>query len=473
MPQLMFMDSGYRTDRGRAREANEDAVGTPEGLGITPADVARKGRLYAVCDGMGGQNAGEIASHLAVQTLFQAYYSDASLNPQESLLRAVNQANAAVYAAAQADPTRQDMGTTLVAAVLQGDQTFIASVGDSRVYLISPAGIRQVTTDHTWVQERVTEGTLKPEQAQRHLYRSVLSRALGVKPEVQADFFQERLAPDAALLLCSDGLYTKVSNQEIRSIILSSRTAQSAVGRLVALANQRGGDDNIAVVALRMPGPVSSPTARALTFPGLGMKSFPLWILVAGLVVVVLFIVAMAGLQQLLLSLPGPTPTPPMTRVTAAPTATLMPNRTPTKVERIWRLVEEVWQEDNREAVVEELEMVQLRYERSDNKGERKHAEDTIGGLIDAVKALPSWPPSGLDRQYLDGYKAYAQWKYRDAIDLLQKVYRNNKKAEDILKASYHNYYCDLIREENQAKADQLRREAEGLGFSKISWKCP
>ncbi|MBM4431546.1 MAG: serine/threonine-protein phosphatase, partial [Chloroflexi bacterium] len=198
MEQPIVLDVGRRTERGRAREFNEDFLGTPEDMGIDPSLVAQKGRLYAVCDGMGGHAAGEAASRLAVQTLFTAYYAAPSPNVQESLRQAVAQANAAVYAAAQADPAKQGMGSTVVAPVLQGDQVTIASVGDSRAYLVNRGGIGQITTDHTWVQEQVAAGVLTPEQARRHLYRSRLTRALGGKPEVQADLFQERIAPGEA-----------------------------------------------------------------------------------------------------------------------------------------------------------------------------------------------------------------------------------------------------------------------------------
>lgn len=318
MEQPIALDVGRRTERGRTQELNEDFLGTPEDMGIDPSYLARKGYLYAVCDGMGGHAAGEAASRLAMQTIFNTYYADPSPNAQESLRQAVARANAAVYAAGQADPAEQRRGSTVVAAILQGDQVTIASVGDSRAYLVSQGGIGQITTDHTWVQEQVAAGVLTPEQARRHTYRSIVSRSLGAEPEVQVDLFQERMAPGEALLLCSDGLSGPVSDRERQNIVLKGPTAQAAANRLVDLAKQRGGDDDITAVVLRAsaPAPVAPPGPR---IPPLGLLA-----VLAGLVLIVLLCVASIGaLQRILSAIPGPAPT--VARPLTQPVATTTP----------------------------------------------------------------------------------------------------------------------------------------------------
>jgi len=188
--------SSHHSDRGPVRDLNEDSYGTPDSMGVPSELRRRKGWLYAVADGMGGRAAGEVASRQAIHTLFAAYYGHASDDPGEGLKAAFEQANAEIYAMAQADVNRHGMGTTLVAAVVRNGHLFVASVGDSRAYIVPQQGtIRQITDDHTIAAEQFRQGLINAQEAREHQYRSVLTRAMGVEPEVQVDLFELRLNP--------------------------------------------------------------------------------------------------------------------------------------------------------------------------------------------------------------------------------------------------------------------------------------
>ncbi len=172
---------GIAYDPGIARRAepNEDAYGTPESMGVAPSLVAQKGRLYVVCDGMGGHNAGDVASQTAVRRIFNEFYADPSPDPRQRLERALQAANAEIQTLAAADPARQGMGTTCVAAVRSGNDLLVANVGDSRAYLAGPDGIRQITVDHSLVQHLVSTEQITPEEADSHPERHLIYRSLG------------------------------------------------------------------------------------------------------------------------------------------------------------------------------------------------------------------------------------------------------------------------------------------------------
>jgi serine/threonine protein phosphatase PrpC len=173
------------TDVGRARPHNEDYVDyyTPP----DPRQLARKGSIYVVADGMGGHQAGEVASQGAVELAIGQYYSDTTHDVGTGLVRAFRAANQQIHAQAQSDPSKGGMGTTLVAAVILGRKVYVANVGDSRAYLVNRQGITQITEDHSWVEEQVRAGLLTPEQAKRHPQRNLVTRALGSKPAVEVD----------------------------------------------------------------------------------------------------------------------------------------------------------------------------------------------------------------------------------------------------------------------------------------------
>ncbi|HWQ13176.1 MAG TPA: Stp1/IreP family PP2C-type Ser/Thr phosphatase, partial [Roseiflexaceae bacterium] len=223
-----------RTDVGRTRDHNEDDYGYGEG-----AQVERFGELLVVCDGMGGHAAGEVASHMGVETIIAAYYEDESEDRTQALRQAFEQANARIHAEG-----RGSMGTTGVAALLHLDALLIANVGDSRAYLIRNGTIRQISRDHSLVSEQVAAGVITADQARSLYYRNVITRALGYQPEVLVDLFRWPLQPGDVVVLCSDGLHGLVSDEEILQIA-SSEPLEEAVDRLVDLANERGGTDNI------------------------------------------------------------------------------------------------------------------------------------------------------------------------------------------------------------------------------------
>ncbi|HID62870.1 MAG TPA: hypothetical protein EYP49_09065, partial [Anaerolineae bacterium] len=194
------------------------------------------------------------------------YAAPAGMEVGQALDMAIQAANRQVYAMAR-EPTYAEMGTTIVAAVLRGNQLTVASVGDSRAYLIGRSGIRQITRDHTWVAEQVREGTLTREEAAGHSYRHVVTRSLGGRPQVEVDVFRETTRPGDIVLLCSDGLSGQVSDEEIQRIVRANGP-QEAADQLIDLANQRGGPDNITAIVIPVRSVVSDGFAPALPVLG-------------------------------------------------------------------------------------------------------------------------------------------------------------------------------------------------------------
>jgi len=318
------------TDVGRVRSHNEDYVDF-----YVPPDarqLERKGAIYLVADGMGGHQAGEVASQGAVELVIGRYYSDTTHDVGTSLVRAFRAANKLIYDQAQADPAKAGMGTTLVAAVILGRKVYLANVGDSRAYLINKAGIVQITEDHSWVEEQVRAGLLTPEQAVHHPQRNLVTRALGTKPSVDVDLFEGELGRGDFLLMCSDGLTGRVEDQEITSLV-AGHPLEEAARLLVALANERGGNDNITVLLVgdadevpTVAAPVVAPVAAA-PIARRQTREFP-WIPilagVAGLLVIVL-----AGLLIAPLLFEGkPTPVPTASPLAPTGTPALGPTQT-------------------------------------------------------------------------------------------------------------------------------------------------
>src|SRR5437868_4472922 len=195
---------GAKTDLGQVRQNNEDKFDFIEP--DDPVVLARRGRVYAVADGMGGHSAGQIASELALKIFIRSYYSDGAAQLGQALKRAVRDANAYVVEVAKAIPGRGGMGTTLTAAVVREDDLIVAQVGDSRVYQIRGDEIRQITQDHSWVAEHVRRGTMTEEEAAQSPHRNVITRSLGGAPEVEPDLYELKLQPGDRYLICSDGL---------------------------------------------------------------------------------------------------------------------------------------------------------------------------------------------------------------------------------------------------------------------------
>lgn len=237
----MKLRHSARTDVGRTRNHNEDDFGIGEGAG-----VAQYGELLIVCDGMGGHAAGEVASRLGVETILDTYYSDSSADRASVLQRAFERANERIHIEG-----RGAMGTTGVAALFYQSTLYVANVGDSRAYLIRNNDICQISRDHSLVSEQVAAGVITAEQARSSYYRNVITRALGYQPDVQVDLFHLPLEAGDTVVLCSDGLHGLVSDEEIREIATSMPLAE-AVDRLIDLANERGGTDNITTIIARV-----------------------------------------------------------------------------------------------------------------------------------------------------------------------------------------------------------------------------
>lgn len=251
-----------RSDVGRVRALNEDTFYAGE---FASADGAL-GTLLLVADGMGGHQSGEVAAALARDGLKQALTLALSAKVpaddagwHELLRQGVAVANRRVYEQAQAHPEQRGMGTTLTAAVIVAGRAHLAHAGDSRAYLINPQGLAgegrtwsQLTADHSLVARLVDIGQLTPEQARNHPQRNVVYRSLGSDPTIEVDTLSQALAPGDLLLLCSDGLISHVEDDELARVTIAERSADRACERLVALANERGGSDNISVVIARI-----------------------------------------------------------------------------------------------------------------------------------------------------------------------------------------------------------------------------
>lgn len=233
---------GAYSDVGQVRTDNQDAYGHyPEAPGRDAE------RLFIVADGMGGHARGEEASNMAVAVLRDTFFSGNQWSVGERLRRAFEAANARVYARATAGMAPETMGTTCTAMALVNGHVHMAHVGDSRAYRIDQHGLRQLTRDHTLVEELRRQGVLTEDEARTHPRRHALTRALGIQPTLEVDVL-EAMPVEAAqrYLLCSDGL-APVTDEEIEEIV-RAHPPQEACERLVAMANERGGPDNITVL---------------------------------------------------------------------------------------------------------------------------------------------------------------------------------------------------------------------------------
>jgi protein phosphatase len=258
-PQAFHLEASVWTDVGCRREVNEDRgriihPGTPE-------EAAQKGILAYVADGMGGHAAGEVASQLVAEVLARAYYKHPGA-PPAALQAAFEQANRAVYEASRRDDRWQGMGTTCTALVLRGDQAYCAHVGDSRLYLLREGQLWTLSEDHSVVYEMVKRGLLSKSEARQHDARNVITRALGLHPEVEVTVWNAPLQArvNDRFLLCSDGLHDLVEEDEMREIAASA-PPHVAGEQLVARAKQRGGYDNITVGLLWLR-PAHTPAGR-------------------------------------------------------------------------------------------------------------------------------------------------------------------------------------------------------------------
>jgi PPM family protein phosphatase len=235
---LKVAEEAHKTDTGRQRHANEDSY-------------YAKAPLFAVADGMGGAQAGEVASRIAAGA-FEHGIPRGDSSAESQLEKIAQEANREIHTLAQEDSSRAGMGTTLTAAMLRDDEVSFGHVGDSRAYLLRDGELKRLTKDHSLVEELRRQGRLTEEQAEEHPQRSIITRALGPEPSVNVDTMTFPARDGDLFLLCSDGLTTMVSDEQIREILTSSRSLRSAVNKLVDAANRGGGRDNITAVAFRV-----------------------------------------------------------------------------------------------------------------------------------------------------------------------------------------------------------------------------
>jgi protein phosphatase len=247
-PKLSF---GAKTDMGKVRENNEDKHEFY--LAESDGDIAAKGHVFVVCDGMGGHEAGQCASELAVKTFIDVYRSHPSEDWQAAARSAVTAATRFINDVSRAIPNRKGMGTTLVALIVRQGQGLVVNVGDSRAYRMRDGEIQQITMDHTWVEETVAAGLMTREAAEMHPYRHVITRALGTERDVATDLFELELAEGDQFVLCSDGVTNHVDGDQI-GVILGSSSPSEAAWRLIADALVGGGSDNATAIVVRVDG---------------------------------------------------------------------------------------------------------------------------------------------------------------------------------------------------------------------------
>jgi PPM family protein phosphatase len=231
-------ETAGKTDPGRVRRRNEDA------FVLDPP-------LFAVADGMGGAQAGEVASRLAAAA-FREYREADALAPEERLQAIIKEANRRIYDRARADSEVSGMGTTLTAALLTDGRVVIGHVGDSRAYRIRDGRLEQLTDDHSLVADLMRSGRLTAEEAEGHPQRSVITRALGTDPDVDVDTLVVDAQAGDLYLLCSDGLSTMVSDDDVLRTVEKAKTLEDAARDLVRAANRGGGEDNVTVVLFRV-----------------------------------------------------------------------------------------------------------------------------------------------------------------------------------------------------------------------------
>jgi len=237
------------TDIGCEREINEDRYVVIE---------SQAGQAWIVCDGMGGTLGGELAAQLAVDAMRRSLQATTAVEPEIALTAAIQEANRVIVLRRQ-NPAFNSMGTTVVGAMIRGDEITIAHAGDSRAYLIRGGEIQQLTVDHTYVQDLVDKGLISHEESMSHPQAHVLTKCLGAEPRLEMDrqtyWIHEITSEDTKdkLILCSDGLYSLVSDEEIAHIC-NTMTPQEACAQLVELARDRGGFDNITISVIPLDG---------------------------------------------------------------------------------------------------------------------------------------------------------------------------------------------------------------------------
>lgn len=232
------------TDIGRMRNLNQDYVYT------TDVQIGNLPNLFIVADGMGGHNAGDFAARLTISTMIETIARLKDVAAEVLLDKSITAANNEVFRRAGSSEDLDGMGTTVVAATIDDRKLTIANVGDSRLYLCREGGLRQITRDHSWVEEMVRRGGLKREDARNHPDKNIITRAVGVEEKVRIDFFEITLQEKDLVLMCTDGLTNMLEDETIYGVIMGAGSLEEKARELVRRANENGGRDNISVILI-------------------------------------------------------------------------------------------------------------------------------------------------------------------------------------------------------------------------------
>lgn len=248
---MTIINVGLETHQGMQRKENQDYAAYRS---LKDLFFIQNGILMVLADGMGGHAGGAVASKLAVGTLINEFSSKKHHDIDGDLERIFQKANDVILNHSRQNPHLKGMGTTLTAVVIQNDELFFAHVGDSRGYLVSDAGIHQLTEDHTYVADLLRQGLISPAEAENHPYDNIITRAIGVSANPRIDHapISYKIKSKQSVVLCSDGLYKCVANNEIFDFIKRYPDPSEACGELITCANQRGGPDNITVMIAQL-----------------------------------------------------------------------------------------------------------------------------------------------------------------------------------------------------------------------------
>ncbi len=239
-----LMKTASLSDKGKRRQLNQDVVYSSE------LPVGNLPNLFMIADGMGGHKAGDYASRYAVDTICREAEQSAERNPERILQSAINKANTGIFELSNENRDLEGMGTTVVVATIYGNCLKVGNVGDSRLYIVNGKNIRQITTDHSLVEEMIKMGGLDRESARTHPNKNIITRAVGVTYAVLADFYEVELQKGDIILLCSDGLSNMLEDEEIRMIVNAQRDIMEKAEALVRVANLNGGRDNISLILI-------------------------------------------------------------------------------------------------------------------------------------------------------------------------------------------------------------------------------
>ena len=239
-----MIKTASRSDVGKKRQLNQDVVYSSE------LPVGNLPNLFIIADGMGGHKAGDYASRYAVDTIEKETLESLEENPEIILQKAISKANKDIREISHRNPDMEGMGTTIVAATIYGKYMKVANVGDSRLYIINGKKIKQITRDHSLVEEMVRIGELDRTSARNHPNKNIITRAVGVTASVVADFFDVELKDGDVILMCSDGLSNMLEDEEIRMIACAQRDIIEKAEALVRAANNNGGKDNISLIII-------------------------------------------------------------------------------------------------------------------------------------------------------------------------------------------------------------------------------